>query len=246
MEFKGINRHTVQCIISEEEMRDYGVQAEDFINNKEAVHGFIDHLVEECIDELGYFPSGGAIAMQVARDSNGYFNILLTDEVGRKDDISEILRYLRNMTGISGNNVENTSDDDASSTTLEDILKEGRSSAADEENTADSDKKNKKKLSFFPVLLRFENLEDTGRFAKAVHASEKISSSVYKDEESGMFYILVRKGKLKPVDFVSELFRMKEFSELIPGNYATEQYCREHYRLLIKKHALQVLEKYDL
>ena len=51
MDFRRIDKNTVQCILSEEEMSAYGFRIEDFFSNQEKAREFLEHLVERAEED---------------------------------------------------------------------------------------------------------------------------------------------------------------------------------------------------
>ena len=67
MDFRRIDKNTVQCILSEEEMNAYGFRIEDFFSNQEKAREFLEHLVERAEEEIGYEAHSGMVSMQIMK-----------------------------------------------------------------------------------------------------------------------------------------------------------------------------------
>ena len=77
MDFRRIDKNTVQCILSEEEMNAYGFRIEDFFSNQEKAREFLEHLVERAEEEIGYEAHSGMVSMQIMKmPDNGFLPVL--------------------------------------------------------------------------------------------------------------------------------------------------------------------------
>ena len=65
MKFIRLNQNTVRCIVSEEDIKEQGLEIEDFLTNKDKAHEFLQQIVEIAAQEVGYESKNGVVAMQV-------------------------------------------------------------------------------------------------------------------------------------------------------------------------------------
>ena len=65
MTFQKLDEHTVRCILSEEDMNEHGLRIEDFFTNKDKARNFLEDVVKQAHDEVGYEANGDTLAMQV-------------------------------------------------------------------------------------------------------------------------------------------------------------------------------------
>ena len=80
MKYKKINEATVQCIISEEDMEEYGLTLSDIFERNEKGEGFLRDVVERAHDEVGYRLNGDNIAMQITPIRDEGLVITFSDE----------------------------------------------------------------------------------------------------------------------------------------------------------------------
>ncbi|MEE3392983.1 MAG: adaptor protein MecA [Lachnospiraceae bacterium] len=252
MVFKRIDRYTVQCIISHQELENLGMSDEDLFRDREKTDALLHRIIEQASEEVNYQPESGQIAMQVLRMPDGGFNIFLTDHA-RAQQISNFLEFLKQT--MSGQVPEQNegrypdSSDNADSNDSYDeeginkIVKAYRSYQKEQD---DARRKELEKEISRPKLFRFESLDSITEFARNYMSEKSVSSSIYKDTESNVYYLLVKKGKLKVDNYLYLCNELDEFSAFISQEYYAEQYCKEHFKCLIKKNAFDVLKEYDL
>ncbi|MBQ2275079.1 MAG: adaptor protein MecA [Lachnospiraceae bacterium] len=96
MKFIRLNQNTVRCIVSEEDIKEQGLEIEDFLTNKDKAHEFLQQIVELAAKEVGYESKNGVVAMQVMPLPMNGLAITFSDreEIGMMDLISEIKNAL--------------------------------------------------------------------------------------------------------------------------------------------------------
>lgn len=268
MDFQRIDKNTVQCRMTEEEMNEYGFEIEDFFTNQEKSRAFLEQIVERAEEEVGYEVESGMISMQLMRMPDNSLMITFSDH--GDENLQNMLHHLQNLAGmIDESSVETVINGllqdwqgDKGSAAVQDVH---MSENIDELNKTGSRKfteadkaayqkhlkeieritheKEKKKLSA-AKLFHFNSLHDLEFFASTVSYSKPVTSRVYKDKASGDFYLFLKKGKLKVSEFDNLCNYTKEYAELCVNQPYAEQYCKEHFECLIPKHALKVLQEY--
>lgn len=268
MDFQRIDKNTVQCHMTEEEMNEYGFEIEDFFTNQEKSRAFLEQIVERAEEEVGYEVESGMISMQLMRMPDNSLMITFSDH--GDEGLQNMLHHLQNLAGLIDESAVETVingllqgwQGDRGSAAIQDVH---TSENIDELNKAGSRKfteadkatyqkhlkeieritheKEKKKLSA-AKLFRFNSLHDLEFFASTVAYNKPVTSRVYKDKAMGDYYLFIKKGKLKINEFDNLCNYIKEYAELCVNQPYAEQYCKEHFECLIPKHALKVLQEY--
>lgn len=269
MDFERIDKNTVQCRMTEEEMNEYGFEIEDFFTNQEKSREFLEQIVERAEEEVGYQVESGMISMQLMRMPDNSLTITFSDH--GEDGLQNILHHLQNLAGLIDessidtimNNLNRGYPGDKNNTGIQDVHMEENidefnsqkgASAGIEKKAAyqkhlreieriTHEKEKKKLLS--AKLFHFNSLHDIESFASAVSFPRPVTSRVYKDKNSGDYFLLLKRGKLRIKEFEYLCEYIREFADLYPDHPYAEQYCKEHFECLIPKHALKVLREYQ-
>lgn len=93
MKYKKINDATVQCIVSADDMAEYGLALSDIFERSERGEEFLRVIIERAHDEVGYQISGGNIAMQITPLKNDGLVVTFTDE--RPADFRGMLHHIK-------------------------------------------------------------------------------------------------------------------------------------------------------
>lgn len=267
MDFRRIDKNTVQCRMTEEEMNEYGFQIEDFFTDQEKSREFLEQIVEMAEEEVGYEVESGMVSMQLMRMPDNSLTITFTDR--GEDGLQNMLHQIQHLAGM----IDDTTADEIVDGLQQEMEKDHRKrkKAIHNEDSAEgfqnqlksaSDKmqqkeyqkhmreieklqreKEKRKLNAAKVF-EFRTFADLEQFAGSYETSKNISSKVYRDRTAGKYYLLVKKGKLKMEEYQDLCCHLMDYGILCSEQPFVEQYCREHLECLINKHALKVMREY--
>lgn len=90
-------------------------------------------------------------------------------------------------------------------------------------------------------IFSFRNLQDLTDLAEYLVYTYYGSNTVYKDEKTGLYYLIAHKSEHSPEEFNKICNIMSEYGRPVHNMYASHSYYEEHYEPLIQEHALQVL-----
>lgn len=265
MNFRRIDKNTVQCRMSEEEMEEYGFKIEDFFTDQDKAREFLEQLVERAEEEVGYEVEGGVVSMQLMRMPDNSLIITFSDQ--SPEGMNNMLNQIRHLAG---------SIDDETAEAIVEGLKNGEIPDVDDQaaihtsenmdlfqkkNTVDADKENyqkymkdlakirrdkEKSLISSAKVYSFDNLDGLEQFAADFYTKKNINSKLFRDQNSGTYYLLIKKGKLKMDEYQYLCRRLSDYGTICSPRPYMEQYCKEHYKCLISKHAIRALQAYCL
>lgn len=213
MVFKRIDKDTVRCILTEQDMIDNGLEIEDFFKDKDKVHDFLENIVEQAREEVGYEMKTGMLAMQVMPLPNK--GLAITFSENTENSFSSVLEQIKEFAGDTGISPQDFDD-------------------------VKSDKKLKK---LDGRLYEFASMKDVESFCMSV-PEEKVNKSIlYKNEENGKYYMIIRKGKLSKKIYDSLCFLAIEYAKLVSDNPAVLANWQEHHEPMVKKNAIGIIRK---
>lgn len=244
MEFERIGKNTVQCHMTAEEMDEYGLRIEDFFTNQEKSRNFLEHLVERAEEEIGYEVESGMISMQLMRMPDDSLTITFSDK--GEDGIQNMLSQIQNLAGMIDEHTAATITDADAMHQVE-SMQEFAEGAPQQTDTSERKKKQKvqqKKQQTAARVFAFERLEPLESFVQTLPYQKPVSSKLYHDAEQGVWYLVLKKGKLKLEEYQGVCRRLSEYGTLCNGHPFMEQYCREHFDCVIGKQALHTMKEY--
>lgn len=120
-----------------------------------------------------------------------------------------------------------------------DLFKKISASAAAAKQQANNPGANNGKVKFNSSrIYQFEDLDTVGKACKVLSKFYGGLSSLYKNSEDGLFYMLLEQGDYDKKEFVKVTNLMLEYSSYIKTNDATIAHMKEHYKCLIAKDAV--------
>lgn len=257
MEFQRIGKNTVQCRMTMEEMNEYGLGIEDFFTNQDKSRDFLEQLVERAEEEVGYEVEGGMVSMQLMRMPDDSLVITFSDK--GEEGVQSMLNHIQNLVGMidegtadslaevmaaeeSGASEEGISVSDFIQDLQEKV--DQRRGTAEKTSSGKGTEEKRKRSPNTARLFCFPSLSAVEDFAGTLELEKSVPSRLYKDEVHGNWYLFIKKGKLRQEEYQTLCQRISEYAGNATKQPFAEQYCKEHFRLVIGKQALKTLKEY--
>ena len=218
MKYKKINEATVQCIITAEDMLEYGLTLSDIFERNEKGEGFLRDIIERAHDEVGYTINGENIAMQITPIHNQGLVVTFTNESPAA--FRDILQHLKDV--LQGVSAELSKQDDAG----RQALVSGQSAEWFDDNRR---------------MFVFTTLHQVMQYTASVPSNLSVKSSLYKVDEA--YYLVIEKNRLSYKMFNKISAQAVEFGNLIAVSNERMQYLDEHGECLIEGRAVSKLRK---
>ena len=93
MRFKRISTDTVRCIITQDELKENGLDMDDFLSNNGRTEEFLRKMIEQAEQEVGFKVQGGPLTIQVAVLPEN--KLALTFSEKQAGNLMELLEGLR-------------------------------------------------------------------------------------------------------------------------------------------------------
>lgn len=213
MKYKKINEATVQCIITAEDMLEYGLTLADIFVRNEKGEGFLRDIIERAHDEIGYQINGENIAMQITPLRDKGLVVTFTDEtpMGFRD----ILQHLKDV--LQGVSAEVSRQEQEAQEQAGSVLDENRR------------------------MLVFASLHQAMRYTASIPSGISVKSHLYKEGE--VYYLVLEKNRLSHKTFNKISAQGVEFGNLIVFSEERMQYLEEHGECLIADRAVSRLRR---
>ncbi|MCH5249392.1 MAG: adaptor protein MecA [Lachnospiraceae bacterium] len=212
MKYKKINEATIQCIISEEDMEEYGLTIADIFERNEKGEGFLRDVVERAHDEVGYRLKGDNIAMQITpiRDEG----LVITFSDAGIAGFQNMLEHIKEV--LSGIDSES----------MRDAIRA----------LAENDIPQKNNLEDTCRIFIFSSLNHVMRYCVSIPPNLTIRSHLYKERE--YYYLVIEKNRLSKKNFNKISAQAVEFAGLIVPTEEKLIYLGEHGECMIKDRAV--------
>lgn len=215
MKYKKINDATVQCIITAEDMLEYGLTLSDIFERNEKGEEFLRDIIERAHDEIGYQINGENIAMQITPLKDKGLVVTFTDEgpMGFRD----ILQHLKDV--LQGVSEEFDRQEKASA-------EQGKQAETFDENRR---------------MFVFASLHQAMQYTASIPNTLSVKSHLYKENDA--YYLILEKNRLSHKMFNKISAQAVEFGNLIAVSEERMQYLEEHGECLIADRAVSRLRR---
>jgi len=273
MKFNRVDDTRVECIISEEDLEEYGIGLQDLLTKKKEAMDFLRDIVEKAEEEVDYKPMDGLVMpMQVTVTPDKCISITLSEDPD--GTIQDLLEKLTHDAGIHfPKNFLEELGDAPEQERIERInqylqhIHEVEDEKQNIANKAFSDKKierrnnnerlsqireKKRKRKSFALdrlestgfVFAFANMADIIKFAHMVKGRIKMQTSLYKNPKNDLYYLHFEKGTDSVAHFASVFTMVYEFGTYVTSNPIYIANVEESYETIIKSKAVDTLRSF--
>ncbi len=98
MKFTRVNKDTVNCIITEDDMDEQGLKLEDLFQKSKEAMDFLHEVMEKAIEEVDYKPTGDFTPMQITVLPDHSISLTLSENI--EGAFADMLRNLTEKAGL--------------------------------------------------------------------------------------------------------------------------------------------------
>lgn len=224
MKFIRLNKDTVRCILSSDDMKEYGVEIKDFMEQNEQAMEFMHRLIEKASEEVGYVAKNGMITMRVMQMPGDKLSITISEtsaeELANGDFVDKMENLFRKLSEMEQ---------------IKQELEAGKKEHSNGETYVQKVFKDKE-----ITVFSFKSLDEISDYAKSIQYGRPIHSDLYKKGER--YILVIKKGGMAEGSYAKICFRAFDFGgDLLEENIAS--FLEEHEESLIKKKALTIMKK---
>lgn len=223
MELRRINEDTVCCILTKEDMLDFGVELEDFLMNKEKTQEILHKIVEQAGEELGFDAGKGMLSLQIMPLPDQGISITFSEK--GQMEVSDLLEQMKRVLGNLG---------------------EVRKEIEKQEKSGKKKKKQQEsqKQDSNLRIYEFVSIEQAAKFCSYIPAKNKVVSQLYKDAKKDTYILIFEKSRLSKQEFANVCSNAVEYGTFISDSPMRAAYMEEHFEHIIEEKAVKVLRKF--
>ena len=216
MKFIKVDESTLRCLITEEEMEHMGYGLDDLISNKEKAQDFLQIILADAEDELG-FKMNGVNSFSVEATVLPGNGVSLT--ITGRDQIESIREKIKRFHDAM---VDYTQ-----------MVKNQTEELTDEIEEAPG------KIQNDFLTLRFISFDKLAEYCSLIEVPES-ESCVYKDSRSDEYHLFIEK-EFDNSDMMRISGPALEFSDGISKDKMIKSFMEEHGKCIIKNNAIETL-----
>lgn len=223
MKFIKLKTGAVRCILSSEDMKEYGLEIKDFMEQNEQATEFMHSLIERAAIEAGYVAKTGMITLKVMQMSDDRISITISepgiDDMIQGDFADKMEALIKKFSELEQ---------------LKNLGFEEAEKGSQEVNPVQRIFA-KKEVSVFS----FRNLDSISEYAKSIQYGRPISSDLYKMDKN--YVLLIRRGAMAEASYAKICFSAFDFEGKLLKEASAARFI-EHGDCLINKKALSVMK----
>ena len=219
MFFRRINQNTINCIITQQDLADYGIAPDDLFERREEGLLFLRKIIEQAEKQEKMHFHGEMTSMRLAVLPDHSLSLTLSDRGGSPDRTS----------GGRASTDQNIAAADSSQTQTE-------GGQHDAETAGIQQSSDEFVFSFSGIRAL---LQCCGYLADFVD----LTTSLYQGREKQQYYLVLTRDQMEEEQFHRIALSVNEFGELLTGKAAFLAHLKEHSKCLIRQNAALTLSK---
>jgi adapter protein MecA 1/2 len=216
LKFRKINETTINCIITQDDLKEHGINLDDLFDRKKNAVEFIRGVILKAANSVNLSMKNDYTSMRISVLPDRSVSLTISQDPA-------VSARTREMTGKAGA-----------------VKKE----TADKNNAADG-KKDRKGLrsntasASGTFVFEFPSIMDMAACSHILAAEPGLRSSVYFIESTGSYYLVLEKTNGVSPDYDSRVLSVNEFGTMVNCSDKTLAFMREHSDCILYRNAVQ-------
>ncbi len=234
MKFSRINDTTINCIISEEELAGSGITLDDIMSRQGKAVEYLRRVVMEAVRQENFHLDAAFTSMQIGVMRDGSLSLTISSDdpsengaapdplAAAKSAIETLLASMR----------ESASSKDAAAPDDKETAKTQEN--GEQKTTGPAEPGQPRRLQYCYTFL---SMADVIECCRRIPGAGQFTSSLWKNEEEGIYQLLL---SARPEDaqlFEQALVAMNEFGSLADAPAEAAAYIMEHDKCILKENA---------
>ena len=242
VEYQRIDENTIRCIVTEEDMQNFGLNLDEFLTHSKKSDEFLRYIVDEARDELGYKAKHGLVSMRVEILQDGRISITFanSDENALRAQMVQRLKTI-----FPDINPETMDSLLAQLSGMSETDRKSRVKELLEDSAKASEKSLAGKKAVLPQdpyrLCCFASLSNAMAYSRACGIKQPVKSHFFKANDK--YYLVIDHYRISEAHFNKMTAVAFEYGQVIVEPEEMYQYLQEHGELLIEDRALGILRK---
>lgn len=245
MQIEKISDNQIRCTLTPDDLKKRHINISELAYGSEKARSLFREMLSEAFREFN-FVSDNIPLMIEAMPISGEGLMLVITKVEDPDELDA--RFSRFSSLVEDDDIDSPFEDIFGSSLrdicADDVLNELEklcdNYTAGSDDGSDEPSENSLECDFFQVFT-FSSVDDVCRAAKALGDAYDAENSLYKDESTSEFYLVVHKDSHSPQTFNKVCNILSEYGEHLHSNAGTAAYYDEHCTVFIRDKALQRL-----
>lgn len=218
MKFRKINDTTINCIITQDDLKKHGIDLDDLFDRKKNAVEFIKRIILKAASSVNMNMKNDYTSMRISVLPDQSVSLTISQDPAASALIKEQKDLASGSRPGSGKANEKAAERAAQKAGV-DIAKSGT------------------------YVFRFYSIMDTLSSCRILRTCRGLTSSLYFVRESGFYYLVISRDVDSEEDYDSTVLRINEFADMVSCSDTTLAYIREHSDCILRKRAVQQISE---
>lgn len=247
MKIEKISDNQIRCTLNKSDLIDRELKISELAYGSEKAKALFRDMIQQAFYEFGFEVDDIPLMIEAIPISTECLILVIT----KVDDPDELDTRFSKFSSFNSHDSSDKSDEDSYADeiintfeSLDDFLddNEDDSKKLTDAGTTDTDNIQNVKISTNLIkVYSFSSLAEVTDLAKVLQGIYQGTNSLYKDSVTSTYYLVVSISNHTPEEFNKISNIISEYGKTERTTYATQVYFQEHYDIIVKDQALQVL-----
>ena len=235
MKLEKINDNQIRCTLTRQDLEARNIKISELAYGSAKTRELFQEMMTEAHQKLGFVVNDEPLMIE-AVPMNAERIVLIISKVESPDELDTRFSHFTQPAAGGGQRANTQSPFPVSARDILDIFEHlTQDESAGKDDTV--------QVQYQAQLYLFADLETVRRVALATAGFYHGENTLYKDEQTGLYALFVRKGAHTPADFNKVCNIMTEYGRQESCTASMEAMYAEHKKLIIDKNALQTLSE---
>jgi negative regulator of genetic competence, sporulation and motility len=218
LKFRKINDTTINCIITQDDLKKHGIDLDDLFDRRKNAVEFIRRIILKAASSVNLNIKNDYTSMRISVLPDQSVSLTISQDPVE----SAKIREHKEMAAQPGERRR----DDAEA--VRQASARRMSSAASERGT---------------YVYQFSSVMDTVKCCRILASCRGIETSLYFVRETGAYYLIIAKGTDPAEDYSSIVLSLNEFGKMVSCDDVTLAYLKEHSDCILRSGAAQQISE---
>ncbi|MCD8299867.1 MAG: adaptor protein MecA [Clostridiales bacterium] len=239
MKIEKLNDQQIRCTLTREDLASRHIRLAELAYGSEKARALFRDMMEQASHDYGFDVEDIPIMIEAIPMSSEQIVLIITkvDTPEELDTRFSEFTHFGDDYPVAESGLMDAAPDIPEE--LIELLSRIRDELAARESSEDASER--AKAADLASLFAFSDMEEAIPAARAVDAAYLGKSTLYRDEEEGVYLLYMHCGKNTPQEFNRITHTVGGYLNRYRGAYALEAYAKEHGRLIIRDKAISTL-----
>jgi len=254
MKIEKISDNQIRCTLSKSDLIDRELKISELAYGTEKAKALFRDMIQQAFYEFGFEVDDIPLMIEAIPVSTECLILVIT-KVEDPDELDTRFSKFSSF-NVRDDADKSDSDDDSYADEIincfdqidddlnEDIEDSSKEETLEESDTSEVETVSKPSVHVSPKLIKiysFRALQEVIDLASVILGTYNGNNTLYKNPVNSIYYLVISISDHTPEEFNKVCNIISEYGKVEKSTYASSTYYDEHYEVIVKNHALQIL-----